>query len=60
MTVRELFKEQVKFLAENIRSPSLKEQPLTYFLRVLLESVDITKTKFKESKHYFQLLISLL
>lgn len=58
--VRNVFKENLKFISESVRSQALTEQPYIFFLRVLLSQNDMTKGKPRESQHFYQLLIALL
>lgn len=59
--VRNLFRDHLKFLAESVNSQRLTEQSSMFFLKVLLQSNDVTISKsHKDSNQYYQLLLSLL
>jgi hypothetical protein len=57
---RTIVLNQVKFLAQSVRSPALSERPYIFFLRVLLTTTGIAQTKPRESAQYHQLLLFLL
>jgi hypothetical protein len=45
-----LFRDHLKFLAESVKSQKLSEQPAMFFLKVLLQSNDVTiKKSHKDS-----------
>ncbi len=51
--VRNLIKDNLKFIAESVRSETLNEQPYIFFLRVLLTRNHITKGKARESQQFY-------
>jgi hypothetical protein len=51
--VRNLIKDNLKFIAESVRSETLNEQPYIFFLKVLLTRNHISMGKARESQQFY-------
>ncbi|CDW78148.1 ubiquitin carboxyl-terminal hydrolase family protein [Stylonychia lemnae] len=58
-SVRDCIKEGFKFLYTKVNTPNLSEAPYIFFLRIMIQNVQLVEYKSRESKQFFMVLRDL-